>query len=88
MALTYQRERGLTAVIVRLFNTVGPRQSGRYGMVFPCFVRQVLSDAPIAVYEDGLRSNCLPDLLDVARGLIPSSRYPRALGQGFKVGTP
>ncbi|HUW14523.1 MAG TPA: NAD-dependent epimerase/dehydratase family protein [Anaerolineae bacterium] len=87
LALAYHRERGLAAVIVRLFNTVGPRQSGRYGMVIPRFVRQALSEAPITVYGDGLQSRCFADVSDVVGGLVTLSRHPDAPGQVFNIGS-
>jgi len=62
LALAYHRERGLPVVIVRLFNTVGPRQTGRYGMVIPRFVRQALAGEPITVYGDGQQTRCFADV--------------------------
>ncbi len=58
LAMAYWRERELPTVVVRLFNTVGPRQTGRYGMVIPRFVRQALAEQPITVYGDGTQRRC------------------------------
>src|ERR1051325_5455797 len=70
LAIAYYRERGLPTVVGRLFNTVGPRQTGQYGMVVPTFVRQALSGAPLTVYGDGKQSRCFTHVSDVVRALI------------------
>jgi UDP-glucose 4-epimerase len=88
LALAYHRERGLPVVIVRYFNTVGPRQTGRYGMVVPRFVRQALAAEPITVYGDGGQSRCFTDVEDAVRATIALSTHPDAVGQVFNVGTP
>jgi UDP-glucose 4-epimerase len=70
LALSYARERGLPVIIARFFNTVGPRQTGRYGMVVPSFVRQALSGAPITVYGDGKQTRCFGYVEDVVRAVV------------------
>jgi UDP-glucose 4-epimerase len=86
LALAYHRERKLPVVVVRLFNTVGPRQTGRYGMVIPNFVRQALTGAPITVFGDGQQSRSFTDVGDVVDGLIRLLGEPRAVGQVFNIG--
>ena len=86
LALAYYRERGLPTIIVRLFNTVGPRQTGRYGMVIPTFVRQALTGAPITVYGDGRQMRSFTYVGDVVEGLIRLAAEPRAVGQVFNIG--
>jgi UDP-glucose 4-epimerase len=86
LALAYYRERALPAIIVRLFNTVGPRQTGRYGMVIPTFVRQALTGAPITVYGDGRQMRSFTYVGDVVDGLIRLAAEPRAVGQVFNIG--
>jgi UDP-glucose 4-epimerase len=87
LALAYHKERGLPVVIVRFFNTVGPRQTGRYGMVVPRFVRQALDGQPITVYGDGCQSRAFADVEDAVRAMIALSRAPEAIGQVFNVGS-
>ncbi|MFV9504985.1 MAG: NAD-dependent epimerase/dehydratase family protein [Oscillochloridaceae bacterium umkhey_bin13] len=87
LALAYHQEYGLDVVIARLFNTVGPRQSGRYGMVIPRFVRQALDNAPIEVYGDGTQSRCFCDVSDVVRALIALADHPEAAGRVVNVGS-
>src|SRR6266550_4175217 len=70
LALSYWKEKGLPVVIARLFNTVGPRQTGRYGMVMPTLVGQALSGAPLTVYGTGKQSRCFCDVRDTVEGLI------------------
>ena len=86
LALAYHRERGLPVIVVRLFNTVGPRQTGRYGMVIPNFVRQALAGEPITVYGDGKQSRSFTDVSDVVGGLVKLVREPRAVGEVFNIG--
>jgi UDP-glucose 4-epimerase len=86
LALAYYKERGLPVIIVRLFNTVGPRQTGRYGMVIPNFVRQALTGAPITVYGDGKQSRSFGFVGDVVDGLIKLAAEPRAVGEVFNIG--
>ena len=86
LALAYVKERQLPCVVVRLFNTVGPRQTGRYGMVIPNFVRQALSGEPITVFGDGTQSRAFTYVGDVVRGLIALGQTPEAVGQVFNIG--
>ncbi|HEX6252379.1 MAG TPA: GDP-mannose 4,6-dehydratase [Gemmatimonadaceae bacterium] len=85
-AIAYWRERHLPTVVVRLFNTVGPRQTGRYGMVIPRFVSQALSNEPITVYGDGTNSRCFTHVSDAVRALIGLMETDVAVGQVFNVG--
>ena len=86
LALAYHRERGLPVIVVRLFNTVGPRQTGRYGMVIPTFVRQALSNTPLTVYGDGRQTRSFTYVGDVVNGLIALAGESRAIGQVFNIG--
>jgi UDP-glucose 4-epimerase len=86
LALAYWKERKLPAIVVRLFNTVGPRQTGQYGMVLPTFVRQALAGQPITVFGDGTQSRSFTYVGDVVRGLIGLVNEPRAVGQVFNIG--
>jgi UDP-glucose 4-epimerase len=86
LAIAYWHEKQLPVIIVRLFNTVGPRQTGRYGMVIPNFVRQALSAEPITVYGDGEQSRAFGYVGDVVRALADLARHPQAVGQVFNVG--
>lgn len=87
LGLAYHREYGLPVTIVRFFNTIGPRQTGRYGMVVPRFVRQALDGDPITVYGDGRQSRCFTDVEDTVRATIALSLAPAAIGEVFNVGT-
>jgi len=87
LALAYHRERGLPVVVVRLFNTVGPRQVGRYGMVVPRFVRQALDGGPITVFGDGNQTRCFCHVRDVVAALVRLMQTEKALGQVFNVGS-
>ena len=86
-SLAYYRERKLPVVIVRLFNTCGPRQRGRYGMVIPRFVKQALSGKPITVYGDGNQTRSFSYVADVVRAIITLTDHPRAVGDIFNVGS-
>jgi UDP-glucose 4-epimerase len=86
LALAYWKERKLPTIVVRLFNTVGPRQTGQYGMVLPNFVRQALAGQPITVFGDGTQSRSFTYVGDVVRGLIGLVQEPRAVGQVFNIG--
>jgi len=86
LALAYHKEKGLPVVIVRLFNTIGPRQTGRYGMVVPRFVAQALADEPITVYGDGTQSRSFTYVGDVVRGMIALMAEPKAAGDVFNIG--
>lgn len=88
LALAYFRENGLPATVVRLFNTVGPRQSARYGMVLPRFVRQALSGEPLTVYGDGTQTRCFGNVCDVVWALQHLALEPRAAGGIFNLGNP
>lgn len=87
LALAYARERHLPAVVVRLFNTTGPRQTGRYGMVLPTFVRQALAGEPITVYGDGTQRRCFCYVEDVVRALIQLLDHPGAVGNVVNIGS-
>lgn len=87
LALAYWREKKLPTVIVRLFNTVGPRQTGQYGMVIPTFVKQALAGRPITVYGDGKQSRCFGYVGDVIGALIDLMERPEAVGQVFNIGS-
>lgn len=86
LALSYWKEKKLPTVVVRLFNTVGPRQTGRYGMVLPRFVQQALSGGPITIFGDGKQSRCFGYVGDVVGALAALPREPKAFGQVFNVG--
>ena len=86
LALAYWKERKLPVIIVRLFNTVGPRQTGQYGMVLPSFVRQALAGQPITVYGDGTQSRSFTYVGDVVRGMVALINEPAAVGQVFNIG--
>jgi len=86
LALAYCREKRLPVIIVRLFNTVGPRQTGRYGMVVPTFVGQALEGRPLTVYGDGTQSRSFTFVGDVVRALVALADEPRAVGQVFNIG--
>jgi UDP-glucose 4-epimerase len=87
LALAYFREKKLPTIIVRLFNTVGPRQTGRYGMVIPTFVQQALAAKPITVYGDGSQTRCFGYVGDVVGALIKLMDHPDAVGQVFNIGS-
>jgi UDP-glucose 4-epimerase len=86
LALAYFRERDLPVIVVRLFNTVGPRQTGRYGMVIPTFVRQALTGEPITVYGDGQQRRSFTYVGDVVEALTRLVIEPAAIGQVFNIG--
>jgi len=86
LALAYYKERDLPVIIVRFFNTVGPRQTGQYGMVLPSFVRQALSGEPITVFGDGTQSRSFTYVGDVVDCLLKLVKEPRAVGQVFNIG--
>lgn len=87
LALAYYRERGLPVVVGRLFNTVGPRQTGRYGMVVPTFVRQALAGQPITVYGSGEQRRCFTHVADSVRALELLMRLPSAYGHVYNIGS-
>ena len=86
LAYTYWREKGLETVIIRLFNTVGPRQTGSYGMVIPRFVGQALRNEPITIFGDGNQTRCFCHVGDVVEGLVALSEHPKAFGKVFNLG--
>ena len=86
LSLAYQREYDLPVVPFRLFNTVGPRQTGRYGMVIPRFVGQALRGEPITVYGDGTQSRCFCDVSDAVEAIIGLAQHPEAPGQVYNIG--
>ena len=87
LAYIYWKEKSVPAVIVRLFNTVGPRQTGAYGMVMPRFVSQALKNEPITVYGTGKQSRCFIHVGDVAAALIKLMNEPKAVGEVFNIGS-
>ena len=87
LALSYWKEKKLPVIVVRLFNTVGPRQTGRYGMVLPNFVRQSLAGSPITVYGTGEQSRCFCDVRDTIEALLRLVLNERAIGEVTNVGT-
>jgi UDP-glucose 4-epimerase len=86
LALAYWKERKLPVIIVRFFNTVGPRQTGRYGMVIPNFVRQALAGEPITVFGDGTQSRSFTHVADVVGALLKLVAEPAAIGQVINLG--
>ncbi|MGH9903342.1 MAG: NAD-dependent epimerase/dehydratase family protein, partial [Pyrinomonadaceae bacterium] len=87
LALAYWREKKLPTIVVRLFNTVGPRQTGQYGMVIPTFVKQALAGRPITVYGDGKQTRCFGYVGDVVGALVKLMDHPEAVGQVFNIGS-
>ena len=86
LALAYHKEKGLPVVIVRFFNTVGPRQTGRYGMVIPNLVKQALKGLPLTVFGDGQQSRCFTHVKDSIQCQTALMNEPRAIGQVFNLG--
>jgi UDP-glucose 4-epimerase len=86
LALAYHKEKRLPVVVVRLFNTVGPRQTGRYGMVIPNLVKQALLGHPLTVYGDGTQSRCFTYISDVVGALIRLAEVKGAVGEVFNIG--
>ena len=87
LALAYKAERDLPIVILRVFNTCGPRQTGRYGMVVPRFVRQALAGEPIQVFGDGVQTRCFASVSDVVEGVVNLAECDKALGEIFNIGS-
>jgi nucleoside-diphosphate-sugar epimerase len=87
LALSYSKERKQPVIVVRLFNTVGPRQSGRYGMVLPNFVRQALDGAPITVFGDGRQSRCFCDVRDTVEAILRLAGTDGAVGEVVNIGS-
>ena len=87
LAIAYWKEKRVPTVIVRLFNTVGPRQTGRYGMVIPNFVQQALMGQDITVYGDGTQTRCFTHVSDVIGALIAVAEHPQAVGEVYNIGS-
>jgi UDP-glucose 4-epimerase len=87
LALAYWREKKLPTTVVRLFNTVGPRQTGQYGMVIPTFVKQALAGRPITVYGTGEQTRCFGYVGDVVGALVALMDKPEAVGEVFNIGS-
>ena len=87
LALAWWRQRQLPVVVGRLFNVVGPRQTGAYGMVLPRFVDAALAGGPLVVYDDGLQQRCFAHVSDVVRGIIGLMAAPSATGRVFNIGS-
>ncbi len=87
LALAYYRERGLPTVIARLFNVIGPRQTGVYGMVVPRFIQQALADSPITIYGNGEQTRCFACVCDITDALIKLMNHPKAVGHIFNLGS-
>jgi len=86
LALAYWRERKVPVIVVRLFNTVGPRQTGRYGMVLPNFVKQALENEPITVYGSGTQSRCFCDVRDTVESLMRLMDTEKSIGEVVNIG--
>jgi UDP-glucose 4-epimerase len=86
LALAFAKERGLPVTIVRLFNTVGPRQTGQYGMVLPRFIAAAKTGEPLKVYGDGQQSRCFCYVLDTVEALVRLQNSPAARGEIFNIG--
>jgi UDP-glucose 4-epimerase len=86
LALSYWKEKRLPVIVVRFFNTVGPRQTGRYGMVLPSFVKAALDNAPIQVYGDGKQSRCFCDVRDTIEALVRLLDTQRSIGEVINIG--
>jgi len=87
LGLAYHQQYGLETIIVRLFNTVGPRQTGRYGMVIPRFVERALKNEPIQIYGDGRQSRCFCCVHDIVGGLMKLMECPHACGRVYNMGS-
>ena len=87
LGLAYHRQKGLPVVIFRLFNTIGPRQTGQYGMVVPRFVQQALRGEPLTVYGDGQQTRSFCDVQDTVRAIVGLAECPEATGEVFNVGS-
>jgi nucleoside-diphosphate-sugar epimerase len=87
LTLAYWREKKLPVIVTRLFNTVGQRQTGRYGMVVPRFVQAALLNEPITIHGDGKQTRCFCHVTDVVRALAALPNQPRAVGQVYNIGS-
>jgi len=86
LGLAYNSQFGLPVVVMRFFNTIGPRQSGSYGMVVPRFVRWALAEEPIQIYGDGQQTRCFADVNDIVRAITQLTGKPEAVGEVFNIG--
>jgi len=87
LGLAYAHQYGLPVIIMRFFNTIGPRQTGRYGMVVPRLIQQALLGEPLQVYGNGRQTRCFTDVLDVVEAVAKLSQHPEAVGQIFNIGS-
>lgn len=87
LGLAYHREKGLPVTVFRLFNTVGPRQTGRYGMVVPRFVKQAMKGEDLTVYGDGQQSRCFLHVKDAVQAILALANSPEAVGQVYNIGS-
>ncbi|MFC1674323.1 GDP-mannose 4,6-dehydratase [Candidatus Omnitrophota bacterium] len=87
LAYVYWKQKGVPSIIVRLFNTVGPRQTGAYGMVLPRFIEQALGNKPITVFGSGKQSRCFVHVQDVVRAMVKLIGEPMAVGRVFNIGS-
>jgi UDP-glucose 4-epimerase len=87
LAIAYWKEKRVPTVIARLFNTVGPRQTGRYGMVIPNFVQQALTGQDLTIYGDGSQTRCFTHVSDVIGALIAIAEHPNAVGEVYNIGS-
>jgi len=87
LGLAYHKEQGLPIIIIRVFNMIGERQTGQYGMVVPTFVKQALQALPITIYGEGTQSRCFTYVKDLVGTLIELSLHPKAVGQIFNIGS-
>jgi UDP-glucose 4-epimerase len=88
LSMAYYHEQHAPVVVTRLFNTVGPRQTGRYGMVIPRFVRQALAGKPLTVYGDGMQTRSFADVREIAQGIVKLMGHALAAGEIFNLGNP
>lgn len=88
LAIAHWKETRLPVVVVRLFNTVGPRQTGQYGMVVPNFIKNAINNEPLTVHGDGNQSRCFGHVLDVVEGLTKLIETPECFGKVFNIGNP
>ena len=87
LAINYYTEKHLPTVVSRLFNTVGPRQTGQYGMVVPRLVKQAINSEPLTVYGDGNQSRCFTHVEDVVKGLVGLMESSKTVGEVFNIGS-
>lgn len=88
MALAHWKETQLPVVVIRLFNTVGPRQTGQYGMVVPNFIKAALENKPIPIHGDGNQARCFGHVADIVEGLVKAIENPECFGQVMNLGNP